>query len=331
MRLPRDVLILSHIFFALSSADTLDCKDVLVDKTHFDLRTLGGEHVVHWVRDEALPTVKNFTFTIDICKPLKKVSHVPAPEQCPSGTNICGIDYHTHVDKNETVADAVVPIAGNYPHHGRHQDVERTRLKGSNSNADSEKEGVRIVMHGGKWPLQGTAGVQQKASIEFLCDPDRTGLEGDEQDDRKHEDGDSNEEEKAKRQEEGGEPEPQTKSLKFISYKEEGDNMKVLRLEWRTKHACEGQSSKPDEGNDPGNNNSHWGFFTWFIIILFLAVSAYLIFGSWLNYNRYGARGWDLIPHGDTIRDIPYIMKDLGRRVVSTVQGGGSRGGYSAV
>lgn len=64
---------------------------------------------------------------------------------------------------------------------------------------------------------------------------------------------------------------------------------------------------------------------------LFLCVAAYLIFGSWLNYNRYGARGWDLLPHGDTIRDVPYIMQDWIRRVVSTLQGGGPRGGYSAV
>lgn len=64
---------------------------------------------------------------------------------------------------------------------------------------------------------------------------------------------------------------------------------------------------------------------------LFLAIAAYLIFGSWLNYNRYGARGWDLLPHGDTIRDIPYIAKDFARKVAGTVQGGGSRGGYAAV
>lgn len=64
---------------------------------------------------------------------------------------------------------------------------------------------------------------------------------------------------------------------------------------------------------------------------LFLATAAYLIFGSWLNYNRYGARGWDLLPHGDTIRDIPYVLKDWGRRVVNSLQGPGSRGGYSAV
>lgn len=56
-----------------------------------------------------------------------------------------------------------------------------------------------------------------------------------------------------------------------------------------------------------------------------------MIFGSWLNYNRYGARGWDLLPHGDAIRDIPYLMKDWLRRVLNSVQGSGSRGGYSAV
>jgi hypothetical protein len=64
---------------------------------------------------------------------------------------------------------------------------------------------------------------------------------------------------------------------------------------------------------------------------LFLCVAAYLIFGSWLNYNRYGARGWDLLPHGDTLRDIPYIFHDWLRRVINTLQGSGSRGGYSAV
>lgn len=63
----------------------------------------------------------------------------------------------------------------------------------------------------------------------------------------------------------------------------------------------------------------------------FLVTAAYLIFGSWLNYNRYGARGWDLLPHGDTIRDVPYLLKDWTRRVLNTIQGGGSRGGYSAV
>lgn len=63
-----------------------------------------------------------------------------------------------------------------------------------------------------------------------------------------------------------------------------------------------------------------------------MLVAAYLIFGSWLNYNRHGARGWDLLPHGDTLRDIPYLLKDWSRKVVDTVQGrSDGRGGYNQI
>jgi hypothetical protein len=58
-----------------------------------------------------------------------------------------------------------------------------------------------------------------------------------------------------------------------------------------------------------------------------MAIAAYVIMGAWMNYTKYGARGVDLLPHSDTIRDIPYIIKDMLRRL----QGGNSRGGYSAV
>jgi hypothetical protein len=64
---------------------------------------------------------------------------------------------------------------------------------------------------------------------------------------------------------------------------------------------------------------------------VFLGIAAYLIFGSWLNYNLHGARGWDLLPHSDMIRDLPYLMKDLVRSLLNTLQGSGNRGGYSAV
>jgi autophagy-related protein 27 len=60
---------------------------------------------------------------------------------------------------------------------------------------------------------------------------------------------------------------------------------------------------------------------------LFLSIATYIVYGSWLNYSRYGARGFDAVPHADTLRDIPFIVKD----VVRKMQGGGSRGGYSAV
>ncbi|CAG8236042.1 unnamed protein product [Penicillium nalgiovense] len=105
------------------------------------------------------------------------------------------------------------------------------------------------------------------------------------------------------------------------------DDTYILQLDWRTKYACD--EYEKEKGDTPSSKS--WGFFTWLIIIAFLFIAAYLIFGSWLNYNRYGARGWDLLPHGDTIRDIPYIFQDWLRRVVNTLQGAGSRGGYSAV
>ncbi|KAF3907461.1 hypothetical protein ABW21_db0209430 [Orbilia brochopaga] len=110
-------------------------------------------------------------------------------------------------------------------------------------------------------------------------------------------------------------------ALRVVSY-----DRSTLTLEWKTKHACEGALDIPSSGS-----KGSWGFFTWFIVIVFLAVAAYLIFGSWLNYNKYGARGWDLLPHSDTLRDLPYLIKDFLRRAVNTFQGSGGRGGYSAI
>ena len=223
----------------------------------------------------------------------------------------------------------VIPIAGEYTStNGRSLDPKYTRLKDSASNSD-DKEGVLVELHGGKYPDR-KSGTPQKAIIEFLCAPKLTGKEGFEDqatlgadpayygDMETRDDGDDL-------------PDlpdlDKGKNLEFRSYKPEGDEgTMVLRLRWKTKFACEGAADKPS-----GDGSGGWGFFTWFIIVLFLLAATYIIFGSWLNYNRYGARGWDLIPHGDTIRDIPYIVKDWGSNVADRFKGGDSRGGYSAV
>lgn len=72
-------------------------------------------------------------------------------------------------------------------------------------------------------------------------------------------------------------------------------------------------------------------------------IAAYVIYSAFLNYSRYGAgSGWDLLPHSDTLRDMfvlhmtplicsPYLVRDFANHVISTLKGGGSRGGYSAV
>ena len=54
------------------------------------------------------------------------------------------------------------------------------------------------------------------------------------------------------------------KSLTFVSYGAIDEKTDVLRLNWRTKYACE---DFEDDDDDSSNKSSHWGFFTWFIIM----------------------------------------------------------------
>ncbi|KAI9760470.1 MAG: hypothetical protein M4579_001664 [Chaenotheca gracillima] len=327
------------LFPSFISAVTVDCKHIVVDKQNFNLSPLEGPNTVWEVTDHA-PNRLNTTYTINPCNKLRRTKGVAKDKECPNGAHVCGIEHvlydDGHLDEDPL---GIKVIAGDFPtSHGLSLDAQWTRLSTSSSHADSEKEGLRLEMHGGRYPLK-SSGKKQKAIVEFLCDRERTGLErgsglgdGSKKDDEKEDEGEP--EERRRRAEDDDDEEDgrhQTsnsdeKSLRLISYKE-GETEDILRLEWRTKYACEGETDR----KDGGSGNGHWGFFTWFIIIAFMGTAAYLIFGSWLNFTRYGARGWDLVPHGDTIRDVPYLLKDWGRRVVNTVQGGGSRGGYSAV
>lgn len=260
----------------------------------------------------------------------------------------------------------MISIAGDlHEHGGGYLDPKVTRLKTSDSTSDSKKEGVRIALYGGKHQL-GSGGREQRAIIEMVCS-DKKGTEGEwNPSDDKYEqvppetegygDGNSAAARLRRADDEGGDGGKEHQLLKenaallFDSYGPMADNgnVDVLRLTWHTELACEGRR---DGGGSGDSQSQHWGFFTWLVILwvlfpsslvtmeglltllgsVFMATASYLIFGSWLNYNRYGARGWDLLPHGDTIRDVPYLMKDWTRRVLNTVQGTGSRGGYSAV
>ncbi|KAF4550649.1 putative autophagy-related protein 27 [Elsinoe fawcettii] len=299
----------------LVSAVNFNCDKTLVDNVHFDLSKLSGAHTV-WNTVSSPSTERNTTFTIDLCKPLKGDDlgrGLVEKEQCPGGTRVCAVET-AHDLVEDTTRIRVAAIAGDFAaSHGRALDPKVTRLKGSASNSDNEKEGLRVELNGGKYP-DTKAGRVQKAVVELVCDRERTG----------------NEEVpgKEKREEKDGEDEGEKdkgKSLRFQSYQLEGE-VEVLRLTWRTRYACE-DSAEEEKGKAGGG----WGFFTWFIVIVFLGAAGYIIFGSWLNYSRYGARGWDLVPHGDSLRDLPYILKDWVRNVVDTIQGRGYRGGYSAV
>ncbi|KAI4207845.1 MAG: hypothetical protein LQ346_000348 [Caloplaca aetnensis] len=310
------------------------------------------------------PTRTNLTYTVDVCKPLKKAKGIPKLEDCENGTRICGIQRVVNTTDNTAVFEKAIPIAGQYTLHGGTElDPVITRLRTSSSPSDREKEGFRLELHGPKYPDR--TGKPQKAVIEFLCQD-----KAEEKAERDLVDIIEGRDNAQEKDDDGGEEEDHSATgevaddghggrLKYIDY-DQVDGTEILSLEWKTKYACE--NSKDGDDDSSKSKSSHWGFFTWLIIMyvtslstypgpffchpsyhllfasfliepssIFLGTAAYLIFGSWLNYNRYSARGWDLVPHSETIRDIPYIFKDWMRRVLSTVQGGGSRGGYSAV
>ncbi|KAI1269737.1 autophagy-related protein 27 [Xylariaceae sp. FL1019] len=341
----------------------LRCAEIVADKQLYDLSKLGGPHSV--VMSEIVDSNEslNTTYTVDICKKLTRKGDFPKDEQCPTGSRACAIKRRiiTGDDKSDVILKAT-PLAGDFKLGGGDLEPEISKL--SKVDPDSGKEGLRIIMKGGYDVGDNKVKRKQQVVIDFVCDEERDGTEGEWESEEKYErrtltarededkkgDGEKEGEDggdKEGDEEEGSPPEPSQlgiendPSLVFNRYgaSDNDNSVDVLKLTWSSKYVCKSKKDDgskdedggKDDGEDKRPSSSHWGFFTWLVVLIFLGTAAYLIFGSWLNYNRYGARGWDLLPHGDTIRDIPYLLKDWTRRVLNTVQGSGSRGGYSAV
>jgi hypothetical protein len=151
-------------------------------------------------------------------------------------TAVCGIKTIWDEGKNETAEMAHwVAIAGDFGmSSGRPLDVTTTRLKTSSSNADTAREGVRLELLEGRDPFKREPGVtqrKQKAIVEMVCDR-------------------------------GEATEGADSGLKYIRYEPEdvrSESWDVLRLEWRTKYACE------DAAGTAARKS--WGFFTWVILM----------------------------------------------------------------
>ncbi|KAG8721020.1 hypothetical protein FRC08_016330 [Ceratobasidium sp. 394] len=112
----------------------------------------------------------------------------------------------------------------------------------------------------------------------------------------------------------------ETQAPKFTGY----DGSQAT-LEWHVVEACGSQSTdNPPKSEDVGGSSMGWFFF-----ILFLVIVLYFGLGAYHNYNRYGASGWDLVPHRDFWRDVPYLIRDLISHLFSS--GRSSRGGYTSV
>ncbi|GAP83661.1 putative autophagy-related protein 27 [Rosellinia necatrix] len=353
-------LVLSLLLAPVPTAAAFNCDQVVSDGQRFNLKGLGGPHSVVTSLVEG-NRIHNTTYTVDICAPLKKKGDVKPEDQCKNGSRACAIRRLIKTGESVDTIEEVTPLAGELADHGGASlDPEVSRL--SKIDPESGKEGLHVLLKGGYGYTADGHKRKKHTVINFVCNKDLDGTEGEYKSEDKYEpsnaphavqakdnedDGKDGKDDEGEGEGEGDENAPpkevqlgieKNPSLVFDGYgPSDGDtNVDVLHLTWSSKYVCE---SRADDGEGGGGGNdgdvkrpgSHWGAFTWIVLLFFLGTAAYLIFGSWLNYNRYGARGWDLLPHGDTIRDIPYLMKDWVRRVLNTVQGSGSRGGYSAV
>lgn len=158
----------------------------------------------------------------------------------------------------------------------------------SDSNSDSKKEGLRLILRGGIRAFEDGTQKKQEAIIEFVCDKDKEGTEGevkpsDEYDDTTNaaallsrgsatdpllfaadEGGDGNGDDKEPKPTGPVQLGPEDRALIFESYGalDSDKNIDVLRLTWKTKHACENAADNGDE-----MPSKSWGFFTWIVIL----------------------------------------------------------------
>ena len=119
----------------------------------------------------------------------------------------------------------------------------------------------------------------------------------------------------------------------FASF-EDAEGKATLELEWRSKAACKRDDSSSDAPSDDGEKSSGGGFFHTLGVIFWIvvfALLAYFVLGALYNYQNYGARGADLIPHRDFWREVPALAQDLGSHLFNNVRQSGSRGGYSSL
>lgn len=153
-------------------------------------------------------------------------------------------------EKKHVQVENVIPVAGNFESStGKSLAPKVTRLKAQ----DSKSDGLQIELNGGYYNKR-----KQRAVVQLQCDKDRTGNEEKRKLKRADEDEDEGGDGEGK-----GEEKPPNSSLSFVSYGpvEGKEQIEVLRLDWKTKYACEDYADS-DEAKKTG-----WGFFTWFILM----------------------------------------------------------------
>lgn len=78
----------------LVTSYNLDCSNIKLGDAKWNLKALDGPHSLYKITRE-FPTVYNTTFTLDICRPLRKSKGKKKEEECPNGTRgECNVDHH---------------------------------------------------------------------------------------------------------------------------------------------------------------------------------------------------------------------------------------------
>ena len=278
----------------LPSVSAYECKDIVAQKVPFDLRDLGGSRVVHWEeQDMEHDVLYKYNFTLDICNALKS--------DCHNGARICAMRENIDLssEKNSTMSVTPIDIAGTYTTYNNRQINAQFALL-----QDGDREGLSATLHGGRLPFDDKKnGVDQRAVIDFVCDIERTGLEGVEvgsggknKDDGKGSDGDKKDDDKKGDDKEGDKKDGDKKDGEKDSDKKDGDK-ESRRLVARGSKCEDSDSSLRFCGYDveedadskdkrartlrlewrtkhacrgvPRDNDggSHWGFFGWFFIM----------------------------------------------------------------
>ncbi|CAN6672144.1 autophagy-related protein 27 [Trichomonascus vanleenenianus] len=301
MRMGNRGRILAAGLLAGSSVSAVFTCEVNLDGAQYDLRGLKGNHMVTVSRDTP-PSTTNTTWYVNPCGKIDLEN-----SKCPQGSQVCGIQTVYLPDNDKGVITEIIPVAGDFG----------DRSSGVSTSKRDKGDGVRVDLTDGVWGKN----EHLKASIEFVCDKDKGvgNLEFVQWD-------------------------GQTAAFKWVSSaackltsrdddkpKDGDDKPKDDKpKEDKPKEDKPKDDKKPEEGKEPQDESASWGFFTWSFILFVLAVAFYVIGSAWVNYNRYGLSGVDMLPHSSTVRELPYLLRDLVNKIIGTFAGS-SRGGYSAV
>ncbi|KAG8965853.1 hypothetical protein FRC03_012881 [Tulasnella sp. 419] len=287
----RTLLCALFIFSTHSFAAPWNCK-AEIGKEHWDFTGLNGEKTATRTRSSP-PTTYEEEVRFNLCDVLGPREGRDKGDQCPEETLACLTETNKKQIEPPDRITAVIPLASSST-----LNVQYKTLSGG--------KGLTLTLHGPSWPAEGSPSTPQSIRFTLYC-PSSSGKSE-------------------------GEP-------SITGYSSQTG---ILEMDWVVGAACptvannDGDKKDDKGGNkdgdkDNGSDKSTGSGIGWFFFLLLLAFVAYFGLGAYYNYNNYGATGWDLVPHRDFWRDVPYLLQDLLSHLFSSFRSGGSRSGYVSV